>query len=256
MESSDTPTSRAATDDATFQLCEEPVIGRGLRAGDSDSRELPRTYGTQTLCLMARDPRTVFAYWDIDWDAAFRERSPRHRKVHLRLLSEDGSEQAVVEVEPMAGSCYVTVPKADAAYAGEIGYFDPAEEWTSLASSELIATPPDTLSESGEAADFATVPFHLAFQRMIDLLRISKQENESLTAMLAELRERAISPDTHSPLSAGERELVHAIDEAAADAPQPAVSPWPNEQWRQQQLERILGFGASSPTSGFGGSGS
>src|SRR4029077_4935369 len=104
------------------------------------------------------DPHTVFAFWDIDWNGAFLGLAAKERKVHLRLLDSEGTEQTAVEVEPMAGSCYVPVADADAAYSGEIGYYHPATNFNCLATSALITTPPDAHATDDEA-DFATVPF-------------------------------------------------------------------------------------------------
>jgi hypothetical protein len=246
-ESFDDETSRTP-ESGTYRVSVRPVISYGRTQQGGGMLDLPRSYGTQSLTLMARDPHSIFAYWDIDWAAAFHQAEPQDRKVHLRLLNADGSEETTVEVEPMAGSCYITVPDANATYAGEIGYFQPAEVWNSLATSELITTPPDAVTSEGEV-DFATVPFHLTFQHMIDLLRISKQENESLTAMLADLRQRAAAPEGNATLSNEERDLARIL-KAAESTPRSAQS----NAWSQQRLERILGFGNSSPAGGFGGS--
>lgn len=213
---------------------------------------MPRSYGTETLSLLARDPHTVFAFWDIDWNAAFRGLAAKERKVHLRLLNSEGTEQTAVEVEPMAGSCYITVASADAAYSGEIGYYHPAANWNCLATSALVTTPPDAYAADTEV-DFATVPFHLSFQRMVDLLQVTKHENETLTAMLADLSERVTSAKRAS-LTPEQRELARVVEIARSTADTSAATRAPNPRL-QQKLERILGFGSSSsPTSGFGGS--
>jgi len=47
--------------------------------------ELPRSYGGAFLFAIARDPHTIFIYWDIDWPAVFGEMPPIDRKVHLRV---------------------------------------------------------------------------------------------------------------------------------------------------------------------------
>ena len=236
----------------TFRISPEPVIEQGGEpAAASAGAHLPSTYGTQTLCLLARDPHSIFAYWDIDWHKAFANGAPQKRKVHLRLLDENGTEQALIEVEPMAGGCELSVPDADVAYAGEIGYFHPPEAWNSLASSELVRTPPETLADDAEV-DFATVPFHLAFQHMVDLLRVSKQEKESLMTLLGELRQQAKAPEADSRLTPQQRELAQVLESAAT--PAPAVGPAAGVTWSRQRLERVLGFGATSPSEGFGGS--
>lgn len=239
--------------DSSFRISSHPVIEHKSSEPDLLSVDLPRSYGTQTLCLMARDPRTLFAYWDIDWPAAFRDAPPKNRKVHLRVLDSEGAELTATEVEPMAGNSYITVPEADSAYRGEIGYFNPPAVWNRLASSEVVTTPADSVAET-EEADFATVPFHLSFQHMIDLLRISKQENESLTSMLADLRQRAASAEEKETLTHEERELAQVMNDAAASAPSQSRPPGPNEFWTQERIEKILGVGGTSPAGEFGGS--
>lgn len=240
---------RETTDPSTYRVSIQPVISYGRSPAGAEALDLPRSYGTQSLTLMARDPRSIFAYWDIDWPEAFRAAEPQGRKVHLRLLNADGAEETTVEIEPMAGSCYITVPNANTTYGGEIGFFQPPEVWNSLATSELITTPPETVASEGEV-DFATVPFHLTFQHMIDLLRISKQENESLTAMLADLRQRAQSSQSSAQLSDEQRDLAQILESAGSASRSPARP----SAWTQQRLERVLGFGSTSPAGGFGGS--
>ena len=233
---------------AAFRLSAEPVVRSGPSRQPIEVRDLPRSYGTDILCLMARDPKNLFAYWDVDWNAAFRAQGPRDRRVHLRLLDSEGVEMSVIEVEPMATTCEIAVPNADSAYRGELGYFEPSNVWNRIITSEVVVTPPDTMSEEG-APDFATVPFHLAFQRMIDMLRIAKHENESLVTILADLRERVASPDAAAGLTPGEREVARALESvelpATSGAPMPSI-------WSQRKLERILGFSESSPQGGFG----
>jgi hypothetical protein len=242
-----------AAADSSFRISTTPVVSRtDPESPDAEGSQLPRSYGTETLSLLARDPHTVFAFWDIDWNAAFRGLASKERTVHLRLLNSDGTEQNAVEVEPMAGSCYVTVTVADAAYSGEIGYYHPATKWHCLATSALVTTPPDA-SAADEEVDFATVPFHLSFQRIVDLLQVTKQENVTLTTMLADLCERVGAAESAN-LTSEQRELARAVETARATAEASAAARSPNPRL-QQKLERILGFGSSSsPMGGFSGS--
>lgn len=238
--------------DSSYQISSSPLVARVDAAPvEGDFLPLPRTYGTETLSLLARDPHTIFAFWDIDWAVAFREFRARERPVHLRLFDAEGIEQMVADVEPMAGSCYLTVGHSDTSYRGEIGFYRPPNTWKCLASSALITTPPNDFASDGEV-DFATVPSHLSFQRMVDLLQVSQRENESLTGMLADLRERADSAEAVS-LTPEQRELAHIVEtvRSTTDTSAPARSSDPR---LHRKLERILGFGGTSPTSGFGGS--
>lgn len=230
-----------------FRVSAVPVIPErnGTRRQNSPD-ELPRSYGLETLWLLARDPHSLFAYWDIDWKAAFGEDNPRPRSVQLRVLAEDDSEHAQMEVEPMAGQCSVRVERADSAYRAEIGYVDPAGDWHVVSRSESVSVPPETEGQI-DPAHFATLPLHLSFQRMLDATRFAAEVNDSLTGRLSQLRQRAITAE--------QRDILRAIDEAAALQPLPATedSTAPN-LWEHHQLERIFGFGNSSLNGGFGGS--
>src|SRR5207244_8773410 len=90
-----------------------PVVrfARSDRKLPNDLREvveLPRVYGAPLLFAIARDPRTLFAYWNVDWSSIFENTAPVDRQVHLRVYRSDGSEETVAAVEPMVGRCYLT----------------------------------------------------------------------------------------------------------------------------------------------------
>src|ERR1043166_4794090 len=55
--------------------------------------ELPRVYGVPLLFAIARDPKTLFVYWNIDWSSVFENTAPVDRQVHLRVRRGDGSEE-------------------------------------------------------------------------------------------------------------------------------------------------------------------
>src|SRR5438552_15092190 len=54
--------------------------------------ELPRVYGAPLLFAIARDPRTLFAYWNVDWSSIFENTAPVDRQVRRRVHLTDGSE--------------------------------------------------------------------------------------------------------------------------------------------------------------------
>lgn len=235
----------------SYRISAQPVIDRTSSGEEISANDLPRSYGTQTLTLMARDPRTLFAYWDIDWKKAFGAEPAAHQPVFLKLQNEKGQELGCIEIEPMAGNCYITVTDAEATYRGELGYNSADKTWNKLATSDVVTTPSDVIGATSEA-DFATVPFHLSFQHMIDRLRVSQQENESLVSMLTELRKRAADKDEQSKLDQSQRELAQAMEAAASSSSLPSRSDF----WNKPRIERILGLGGSSPAGGFGGNSS
>jgi hypothetical protein len=239
---------------ALFVLSNRPLVPRESPARSAaDNRdyenlgELPRSYGQSVLFGIARDPHTLFAYWEIDWPEVFGNNPPADRKVHLLVFSEDGSEETRVAVEPMAGSHCVAVTQARSSYRIELGYHEPAGVWNSVASSDAIETPPDDVSESG-SIDVATVPFHLSFQRMVDSFRASKYDGDALVEIVGRLQERADDP-TDAAVSDSDRELLRAIDWSLSEthaAQRSHLRQSKDVFATRQRIESILGFGASS----------
>jgi hypothetical protein len=260
QETSDAPDVSPAAEagDGSFRLSTAPVVSARPAAEREDlGGELPRSYGTQNLYLIPRDPQTIYAYWDVDWENAFVGDPPSDRKVYLRVHNGEAGETTIA-VEPMAGYCYVDVTDGDAAYTAELGYFQPAGNWNVIATSDAVTTPADAITTG--PADFATVPFHLSFQGMVDALRRARQESAALTAMLDDLRQRAASATERSIFTPGEQEIATAIDNAAPPRPAPTTASLPqginrpNDLWASPSLSRIRSITAGSSRGASGGS--
>jgi hypothetical protein len=250
---------------AAFVLSSRPIVSLELREPSSrgpfrdyeNLGELPRSYGRPFLFGIARAPHTLFTYWEIDWKSTFGNKPPSDRKVYLRVISDDAREEARVTVEPFAGNHCVTVSQAGSTYRIELGYHEPAEVWNSVATSDAIATPPDDVSESA-SIDVATVPFHLSFQHMVDAFRASKYDGDALVELVGRLQERADDP-ADTDVTDADRELLRAIEWSLSEtdrAERSRLRKSENAFATRQRIESILGFGASSPGNGFGGSSS
>jgi hypothetical protein len=213
--------------------------------------QLPRVYGEPILFAIARDPRTLFTYWNIDWPGVFERIETVDRQVYLRVKKADGTEESESLVEPMLGSYYARVAQPRGTYRVEIGYYQPANEWHSVTTSDEVVMPPENVSEKVDV-DVATVPFHLSFQRIVDLFRSTN--DGALTESISDLQERAA--DQEQSLTAEEREILKAMDLSLADlaAARRAYLDSGNREILRKRLESLLGFGSSSPTGGFGGS--
>lgn len=150
--------------------------------------ELPGSYGTTTLYLIARDPKWLFSYWEIDW-SAFPSSGMRNneRKFFLKLLNEDGSEAFSTEIHPDAKNWYLPVSKPGATYFAELGFFSPTNEWQTIVRSDAATAPADSLAEESQVT-FATVPFHLTFQRLLEMVRNTMHNGETLMSALARLQ--------------------------------------------------------------------
>ncbi|HEY2143972.1 MAG TPA: DUF4912 domain-containing protein [Candidatus Udaeobacter sp.] len=203
-----------------FHISREPIVGlvAAERPPDvGDSLGLTREHGARILFAIARDPRTIFASWNIDWSSLFETVMPVDRQVHLRLYGADGLQEKTVAVEPMAAMHYVTTSGSHASYRVEIGYYQPADVWHSVAISHEIAMPPTGVSETTDV-DLATIPFHVAFQQLLNLFRTATETR--LATVLSQFQKRALSRERRKALSKDEgkilRKLPVSLSEVAA----------------------------------------
>src|SRR5216117_4152001 len=152
-----------------FRISRKPLVhitAAEERQDSPDTIGLPRKHGARILFAIARDPRTIFASWNMDWPALFEKVVPVDLQVHLRLRRADGLEEKTVAVEPLAAMHYLTTSGTPASYRVEIGYYEPADVWHSVAMSHEIVTPPDDIAETADV-DLATIPFHIGFQQLL-----------------------------------------------------------------------------------------
>jgi Domain of unknown function (DUF4912) len=228
-----------------YKISEGPVtssslLRRKVEATD-DLTALPSHYGKPLLVAIARDPRTLFVCWSVDWLAAFDNGLPADRCAHLRLR-QNGNEKTVA-VEPMSGSCAIEELEPGETYAVELGYYAPSDTWNSVVIGNEVMMP--FVSEAGdERVDVAMVPFHLTFQRMLNALRGAEGD---LAQTLAQFQERA----NRSELSREESEILRALDLSPEDLQKTAAARESLE--KSQRLSPRAPFGGASPSEGFGG---
>lgn len=212
--------------------------------------ELPKVYGDPLLFAVPRDSHTLFVYWMIDWSSIFENSAPVDRQVHLKVQRDDGSEETSAAVEPMAGNCYLTVSQPRETYRVEIGFYRPKEVWNSVAKADVVTTPPESVSQNVDV-DVATIPFHLSFQRLIDLFRASNRD--ALSEMVSRFQKRAVTDEDRARLRPEEWEVLRAMN-LSIDELQTARHAFPargNDAALRRRAEALLGFGASSPSRGF-----
>jgi hypothetical protein len=207
---------------------------------------LPRTYGRPTIFAIARDPKSLFVYWDIDWLVALGHAATAEPEILLRVYDMNNREVCRLRVEPMANNCDISLTGAGEAFRVELGYFDSGQVWHDLAASQPAKMPTDKVGAL-EPGDFALVPFHITFQRLTELFHSSPKAETSLAASLADLKEKAADPERHGALNSAEKEIYQAM-KAGASQPedQPRKRDPAAETKLQRKLERIVRFGPSS----------
>jgi hypothetical protein len=238
-----------------FRISGGPVISNAPASSHAaDHVQLPTSYGAPIVFAIPRDPHTIFTYWNIDWSEAFARTGPTNQTVYLRVKRGDGSDELEEPVEPMLGTHFVMVAQPRGTYQVELGFYEAGDVWNSIATSDPVTMPADSVSENGRI-DLATVPFHLSFQRMIDLFRAST--GDAITSLVTRLQDRALDAGSDQErLSAEERELLAAMNISMADVEQGrrTFQDSPASDLLRRRAEALLNFGGTSPGVGLGGS--
>jgi uncharacterized protein len=181
--------------------------------------ELPDSYGTGRLFLVARDPHWLFAYWDLSWQqmADYRGQSSDGRLL-LRVFEKDHA-QPIHEftLHHDARNWYVPVNKAATTYSADLGFWRHDGNFHVISRAKETTTPPDSVSPD-TTARFATIPIDIPFQELLTIIRSHIQEGERLAETLQRLQREGFQ----FPFKVG-------VD----------FGPWSAEQ--AAQLERILG---------------
>jgi hypothetical protein len=194
-----------------FSIAREPVISVE-RSGSADSANgigLSRSDARPMLFAIARDARTIFASWTIDWPSVFRTAMPADRKIYLHLINKDGLEQGSVVVEPMTLMHYVTIPFGHESWRVEIGYFQPGGTWHSVAMSNPVNVPRQESSGSSDL-DLATIPFHLAFQELVDLFGAGS--SMPLAKVVSSFQRHVLNNGGPNELSSAEQQIIDKLN--------------------------------------------
>jgi hypothetical protein len=236
-----------------FRISRKPVvhvIANDSRHHTNGSIGIPHQDGARVLFAIARDPQTIFASWNIDWQSVFNKRMPPDRQVHVRLYHAHRLEKTV-PVEAMAAMHYVTILDPHGSYRLEIGYYQPVDVWNSVAASEEILMP---RYEGGEAAnaDIATIPFHVSFQQLVDLFE--PVCDAGLATVIARFQDSASRNEEPNDLDPEQKNTLKKLNLSPSEI---ATARRTFEQIDGEKLARrtraLLRFGSTSPSRGFEG---
>jgi hypothetical protein len=128
--------------------------------------ELPEGYGDNRVVLLPRDPKWLYAYWDITNEHKEAARRTGGRALALRLYDVtdvvfDGTNAHGMweqEAHELARNWYLHVPIPNRHYCLEVGYRGGHGDWHLLARSNTVAAPAERPSERVHDV-FVTMPF-------------------------------------------------------------------------------------------------
>lgn len=178
--------------------------------------ELPDAYGTKKLFLVARDPYFLFAYWDLTPDQ-FNElvHQADGGNVFLHLHLEGGERLQQIAVPGWTKNWYLHANRPGATFYAELGIYR-GGQFQAVARSGNASAPPDTVSWRTEAR-FATLPFHVSFRELVDLIGRHIRPGEELVDALTRLQEEgfAFPFDVHHvPRGQGNEAVYDYLGEA------------------------------------------
>jgi hypothetical protein len=150
---------------------------------------LPDSYGTRKLFLVPRDPRILFAYWDLS-PVQYQEsaRVAKDGKIFLEIYVPGEGRVQQVHIWDSHKNWYLQVNRPDTAFLAQIGFYRPDGGFEVLARSGEVRTPRDTLSPNTEAR-FITIPFHVPFQEIRDAIAAQALPGEEIGDTLARLQQ-------------------------------------------------------------------
>ena len=152
--------------------------------------ELPSGYGD--MFVVARDPHWLFTYWDFDYSTL-----PSQRQLGLQVFRDDVLE-TTIDINEIARNWYLPVQAANASYRVVFGYKDSQGTWHSVGEAGPTHTPPEAVSTEWDTL-FATVPIHLTFNLLVDVVEAAKNRGEPLAEALARLQQAALNGGSRSP---------------------------------------------------------
>lgn len=221
----------------------------GPLSDSGDHMRLRRVRGQPFLFAIARDTRTIFASWNIDWRSVFKTAVPPDRQVHLRVISRDGVIEATVAVEPMNPMHYLAISGLRESYRVEIGYFQPFDVWHFVATSNEVEMPPQGSVDLSDV-DLATIPFHLSFQQLANLFGATN--DTSIARVLSGFQKRVLKSDHPNEATESETQILRNLN---LSLPEMAAAQRDFEKIDTEKLVRrartMLRFAATSPAKGF-----
>lgn len=108
---------------------------------------LPASYDEDKLVLLVRDPRWIFAYWDLSNQSRIKlaveiERSLGNLRKTLRVYELTKGKRKCLDIDVgNANSWYINVPNPDTEYQAEFGLKDENDNFVPILTSNIVRVP-------------------------------------------------------------------------------------------------------------------
>lgn len=181
--------------------------------------DLPEAYGTQRLLLTARDPRWLYAHWDMTAEQLRRHNGKSaDRHLVLRIYQDriEGEPHREIPVHPESRNWFAQVGAGGTRYLAELGYYRPKGPWVRVAVSGVAVTPPDNLSDD-MSVWFASLAGDSMSDTLLGLIRTALRDQVPLQEALQQLR-AAGYPGLPDPETAARGTWTPAQEAALAQA--------------------------------------
>jgi len=145
-----------ATSSTTSTMVAPPRAKVGVIPEDMLSgRPLPRKYGKDKLILLVRDPRWIFAYWEVTPGKENHVRAEGGKDLDnaqcvLRIYDCEGKKiisSFDLQIHLSARSWYIHLPAAGRTWRAELGFIGRSGRFYTLLRSNAVTTPRDKVSD-------------------------------------------------------------------------------------------------------------
>ncbi len=214
--------------------------------------QLPETYGTGRLLLVARDPHHLYTHWDVSTNQlqAAGGTGQQHLALRMHLTVANGPIARELQVRPESRHWFVRVEREDTTYIAELGYYGAQHEWHPLATSKPATTP---RGRPAEEQRFQVATFGATEQTSAALSALETQADyRSQPAAPKTGRRRLVAPKgLQWPVPGGGQQDEPAIRpeaprtaQLAPGLPSPAqeLAEGPGSEWTSSQEQFLAQF--------------
>jgi hypothetical protein len=226
--------------------------------------ELPESYGTGRLFLVARDPGWLYVYWDLSGRqmADARQQAADGRLV-LRLFEKNiAAPRQELALHHDSRNWYISGARLATTYRAELGYWEHGGRFHLISASRETTTPSAVLS-SDRSVRYATIPVDMPREKLARLVRSHGRHGEPLAEALHRLQAQGAPLPFRASVEVGaltpeqEAAVERAVGGAAerTQAGSLEISEWLRQQLLGQPTSGLFSPGGASGPEAPGGPG-